>query len=120
VTVAWQTRIILNATFFAEKTNLHRKNFAMKPRPRSPRPRRAERAGYGGKTNIKRTCPLCAEQVIRIHRRPIDYLLSLFAPVHRFRCPEISCQWEGNLPVRRLIGARTERRQSRNARSAAT
>jgi hypothetical protein len=59
--------------------------------------------------------------VIRIPRRVIDHLLSFFSPVHRYRCPEISCQWEGNLRVRRHIGVQTvDARAERRTRGIAT
>ena len=45
-------------------------------------------------------CPLCAEGLIRIRRRTIDRLLSLFVLVHRYRCADGLCGWEGNLRIR--------------------
>lgn len=59
-------------------------------------------------------CPLCGcGGLIRIHRRPIDRLLSLFVDVYRFRCQQFECQWEGNLMKRRwLEGIRNARRGS--------
>lgn len=42
-------------------------------------------------------CPLCAGELIRIPRRPIDRFTSLFSEHHRFRCERFTCQWEGNL-----------------------
>jgi hypothetical protein len=107
------------------KSILHHKDFAMKPRTPKSRARKGERTGYGGKVNVKRTCPLCATQVIRIRRRFIDHLLSFFLPVQRYRCPETSCQWEGNLRVRRKVlarpvDARAERRTHRSTRGIAT
>lgn len=42
-------------------------------------------------------CPLCAAELIRIPRRPIDRFTSLFGEHHRFRCERFACQWEGNL-----------------------
>ena len=57
-------------------------------------------ASYGSATTAH-TCPLCADgNLIRIRRRAIDRLLSLFGLVYRYRCPNFSCQWEGNLRVR--------------------
>jgi hypothetical protein len=45
-------------------------------------------------------CPRCAGNLIRIRRRVIDRLLSLFVPVHRYECSHSCCGWEGNLRVR--------------------
>lgn len=63
-------------------------------------------------------CPVCGSLgLIRIHRRPIDRLLSLFVNVYRFRCQQFECQWEGNLTKRRWLGGtRTARRESDSAR----
>jgi len=49
------------------------------------------------------TCPRCLGVLVRIRRRAIDRLWSLFVPVHRYRCPHFSCQWEGNLRVRSRV-----------------
>lgn len=65
----------------------------MKPRALSTGP--ASHASVA----TERTCSLCGEELIRIRRRAIDRLLSLFVPVQRYRCPRFSCQWEGNLRV---------------------
>ena len=48
----------------------------------------------------KHNCPLCAWYLLRIHRRPKDRFLSLFIPVHRYRCSNAQCHWEGNFRVR--------------------
>ena len=45
-------------------------------------------------------CPRCAGNLIRIRRRVIDRLLSLFVPVRRYECPNSFCGWKGNLRVR--------------------
>lgn len=45
------------------------------------------------------SCPQCGSRLIRISRKPLDRLLSLFAPLHRYRCPSFSCRWEGCLRV---------------------
>lgn len=52
---------------------------------------------------ILHSCPLCDESLIRVRRRPLDRLISLFVPVERYRCLGFSCNWEGNL---RIAGAR--------------
>ncbi len=44
----------------------------------------------------RHVCPVCQGFVLRIARRPIDKLTSLFAPVQRYRCESFSCGWEGN------------------------
>jgi hypothetical protein len=64
-----------------------------------PRARRAGPGGYG-KIYTEQKCPLCAGHLIRIRRRFVDRLLSLFVPVHRYRCPAFTCQWEDNIRVR--------------------
>lgn len=47
------------------------------------------------------TCPRCGERdLIRVHRRFIDRLLSVFVRLRRFRCAQFQCQWEGNLRTR--------------------
>jgi len=43
-------------------------------------------------------CPRCGANLIRIHRRPVDRLLSLFRPVRRYNCTQLECNWTGNLP----------------------
>ena len=45
----------------------------------------------------KCTCPLCGDSLIRVSRRPVDRLLSLFGSKHRYRCRGFACQWEGNM-----------------------
>ncbi len=45
------------------------------------------------------TCALCGGDLIRVHRRPIDRLWSLFVPMQRYRCNRFSCGWTGNLRV---------------------
>ena len=43
---------------------------------------------------------------MRIHRRLIDRILSVFIRLRRFRCTHVKCHWEGNLREReRLIVA---------------
>jgi hypothetical protein len=66
----------------------------MKPRAISTEP-----AGYVSVTT-KHTCPMCEGYLIRIPRRVTDRLLSKFVLMHRYRCPDFACQWEGNLRVR--------------------
>jgi hypothetical protein len=47
-------------------------------------------------------CPHCGGNLMRIRRRPVDRLFSVFVPVRRFRCVDLRCIWEGN--VRRSRG----------------
>ena len=47
-----------------------------------------------------RTCPQCGDFVLRIHRRVIDRLYSLYHPVYRYQCTSLECGWQGNLPRR--------------------
>jgi hypothetical protein len=58
-----------------------------------------ELAGYA-RVAIKHACPVCAGYLIQIRRRAPDRLLSRFVLMHRYRCPDFACQWEGNLRVR--------------------
>jgi hypothetical protein len=44
------------------------------------------------------TCPMCGKRgLLRIRRRFIDLILSMFARQRRFRCTHFGYQWEGNL-----------------------
>ncbi len=47
--------------------------------------------------NSQHACPHCGKPLDRVRRRLIDRLVSLFAPVRRYRCRNFSCRWEGNL-----------------------
>ncbi len=52
-------------------------------------------------------CPRCGRSgsslaLQRMPRRFIDRLISLFQRQHRFRCRSMGCEWEGNIPVKRL------------------
>ena len=61
---------------------------------RAPHPDRAAYPEHAG----SQACPACGERcLIRIRRRFIDRLLSLFVRLQRFRCQQFECQWEGNL-----------------------
>jgi len=44
------------------------------------------------------SCPRCGASLIRVHRRPVDRLVSLFKPMRRYRCSGPECEWTGNLP----------------------
>jgi hypothetical protein len=51
------------------------------------------------------TCPRCNGFVRRIRRRPIDRLVSVFVPMHRYRCCELGCGWEGNRSIAGHLGS---------------
>lgn len=53
-------------------------------------------------------CPRCAGNVVRIKRQWWDRLISLMSsPVHRYRCEQLGCNWEGRLKVS-LVQPRVE------------
>lgn len=54
---------------------------------------------------IRLTCPLCEHDLIRVTRRPVDRLLSFFAPLYRYRCRQHACQWEGTLHLGARLSA---------------
>lgn len=48
------------------------------------------------------TCPMCgACDLIRIRRRPIDRIMSMFVRLRRYRCTHSGCQWKGNIRERK-------------------
>jgi hypothetical protein len=46
-------------------------------------------------------CPRCTGHAIRVPRRFVDLLMSMFISVSRYRCRSKDCGWEGNLRVKR-------------------
>ena len=59
-------------------------------------------------------CPRCGNtDLLRIHRRLLDRLLSLVRPVYRFRCADPRCAWEGNVRQKWFAGDRYRRRYLR-------
>jgi hypothetical protein len=44
-----------------------------------------------------RLCPECGDVPRQIPRRGVDHVLSFFVSPRRFRCPNLLCQWEGDL-----------------------
>ncbi|MEP7209167.1 MAG: hypothetical protein ABI920_19715, partial [Casimicrobiaceae bacterium] len=42
-------------------------------------------------------CPKCGGDLVRVKRRLIDRVISLFGPVHRCACTQ--CRWRGRLPA---------------------
>jgi hypothetical protein len=64
---------------------------------------------YGEENSGSYACPRCGKGgLLRIRRRFIDRILSLFVRQRRFRCTHSGCQWEGNLrekkPGRKQVG----------------
>ncbi len=54
-------------------------------------------------------CPQCGAKVWRVHRHLSDQLASLFKNVHRYRCRDVDCGWEGTFarPPRRTATRRS-------------
>ena len=52
----------------------------------------------GSYVHVKRSCPQCGDTALRVHRRVVDRLYSLFHPVYRYQCTSLECGWQGNLP----------------------
>ncbi len=72
------------------------------------RPTEQEEAMAGSLIN---ECPQCQRsgssgQLMRVHRRFVDRVMSLFRPFRRYRCQSMDCDWEGNLPARRIASQR--------------
>lgn len=61
-----------------------------------------------------RSCPRCKSALFRIAPRFADLLLSLFVPLHRYRCISLQCSWEGNFReyrlalVHQVVGGKTK------------
>ncbi len=51
----------------------------------------------GGQRSATRVCPRCGQELHRIHRMPLDKFISRFVHVHRYRCANPRCRWEGIL-----------------------
>ena len=69
--------------------------------------------GGGGRDTVysSQACPVCAGSLQRVPRNVLDRVWSWFAPVHRYRCAEMGCDWEGCLRVgRRSPAAETRPR----------
>jgi len=47
-----------------------------------------------------RRCPRCGDDAVRVPRRFVDRVISLFGQVHRYRCDNPACGWEGNVRVK--------------------
>jgi len=65
--------------------------------------RRSKRNMSGGYRQTRRTCPKCGDAVLRVHRRIIDHIYSLYRPVYRYQCTSLECAWRGNLPPRAML-----------------
>lgn len=66
--------------------------------------RRSKSTMFGhGYRRSKRSCPQCGDTVLRVPRRLVDRLYSLFHPVHRYQCTSLECGWQGNLPLEPLL-----------------
>jgi hypothetical protein len=46
-------------------------------------------------------CPVCGSSLRQSHRRSVDRLISKFYRVHRYRCSNAECRWEGLLHSKR-------------------
>jgi len=40
-------------------------------------------------------CPRCGDGLHRIHRKPLDRLISVYVPVRRYHCRSDRCGWKG-------------------------
>lgn len=43
-------------------------------------------------------CPQCGSELWRVHRLRSDRWLSLLRNIHRYRCRDLACRWEGTIP----------------------
>lgn len=60
-----------------------------------------DRAVEAGFCSSGSACPRCNGAAYRIPRRLVDWLMSRFVWVSRYRCRSTGCGWEGNLRVSR-------------------
>ena len=42
-------------------------------------------------------CPVCSGYAVRVRRRYTDRIINLFVAVHRYKCQDHHCQWQGNI-----------------------
>ncbi|MCU0982233.1 MAG: hypothetical protein MUF25_24015 [Pirellulaceae bacterium] len=78
------------------------------PKSRPPSPPSESPLPATNGDNVR--CPRCGNtDLLRIHRRLLDRLLSLVHPVYRFRCAKPGCAWEGNLPQKWFANDRYRR-----------
>jgi hypothetical protein len=59
------------------------------------------RPDYAGYSSSGCACPRCNGATLRVPRRLVDLLLSMFVSVSRYRCESADCRWKGNLRVKR-------------------
>jgi hypothetical protein len=53
-------------------------------------------------------CPCCQGRLLRTWRRPGDRILNFFVALHRYRCQEHHCRWEGNIRRSRTSPSATQ------------
>ena len=83
-----------------ESNAVERANERRGTAPRELRSKRGMKERY---RPIRRTCPLCGDGVMRVHRRVVDRIYSLFHPIHRYQCTSLECGWQGNMPQRTAL-----------------
>jgi hypothetical protein len=68
-----------------------------------PTMRRQDADALGGILGAsKRRCPDCDGPLTQTPRRLVDRAMSVFVSMHRYRCPNFLCTFEGNLRDRPL------------------
>jgi predicted RNA-binding Zn-ribbon protein involved in translation (DUF1610 family) len=72
----------------------------VKTRGNLPALLQSNRGMNGRYQHVRRSCPQCGDAVLRVHRRVIDRLYSLYHPVYRYQCTSLECGWQGNLAKR--------------------
>ncbi len=60
-----------------------------------------DRDAETGNTASVSACPRCKGSAYRVPRRLVDWLMSRFVWISRYRCRSMVCGWEGNLRVSR-------------------
>lgn len=60
-----------------------------------------DRYAETGNTASASACPRCKGSAYRVPRRLVDWLMSRFVWINRYRCRSMVCGWEGNLRVSR-------------------
>jgi hypothetical protein len=65
-------------------------------RPSGQLPLKATATPASSSDKLSYRCPLCHGELRRTWRQPVDRFASLFLPLHRYRCVNFGCQWEGN------------------------
>ncbi len=54
-------------------------------------------------------CPKCGGPIHRIHRMPLDRVVSVYVPVRRYRCHNGECKWSGLRVGRHQVSSRRTR-----------